>query len=144
MSVSYLTQGYSLKTSERLKSLIENAFYAWLISMPVDGSWLVVTASMENGSLVGETGWHDTLPLAARGIGEPWVTAAQILGLVCVWRSFYGTFLETSSFRTMDYLSKSREKDVENFVSTGIIVSCIATVEFLILHVLTEMNSLSQ
>ena len=99
---------------------------------------------MENGSLVGETGWHDTLPLAARGIGEPWVTAAQILGLVCVWRSFYGTFLETSSFRTMDYLSKSREKDVENFVSTGIIVSCIATVEFLILHVLTEMNSLSQ
>jgi len=112
--------------------------------MPVDASWLVVSASVENGSLVGEPGWHDSLPLAARGLGEPWVTAAQILGLVCVWRSFYATFLESSSFRTMDYLANSREKDVESFVSTGIIVSFIAIIEFLILHVLTEIDLISQ
>ena len=145
VAVSYLTEGYSLKTSERLKLMLENAFYSWLISMPVDASWLVVTASIENGSLVGDTGWYDTLPLAARGFGEPYTTAAQILGVVSIWRGFYGTFLETTSFRRMDYIRQSREKDVENFVSTGIIVSVIAVIEFVILHILTEMNtSISQ
>lgn len=146
VAVSFLTGGYSLKTSERLKLLIENAFYSWLISMPVDASWLVVTASIENGSLVGDVGWYDTLPLAARGIGEPWVTAAQILGLVCFWRSFYGTFLETTSFRSISSLRQSsREEDVEIFLSAAKIVSAIAVAEFLVLHVLAEMsNSASQ
>lgn len=141
VAVSFLTDGYSLRTSEKVKSLIENAFYSWLISMPVDASWLVLTAAIENGSLVGDIGWYDNLPLAARGIGEPWVTAAQILGLVCVWRSFYGTFLETASFRSLSSLRNAKENDAKNFVSTAITVSAIAIIEFIILHLLTKMNS---
>lgn len=48
-------------------------------------------------ALVGDQGWVDHLPLAARGPGEPFVTAAGVLGLMCMWRGFYCTHLDTWS-----------------------------------------------
>lgn len=52
----------------------------WLISMPVAAAQLVLLTAAEDGSLVGAEGFARALPLAASGPGEPFVTAAGVLG----------------------------------------------------------------
>lgn len=41
---------------------------------------LVLVTALEGRSLVGTEDWADALPLAASGVGEPFVTAAGVLG----------------------------------------------------------------
>lgn len=52
----------------------------WLISMPVAAAQLVLLTAAEDAALVGDEGWASRLPLAATGPGEPFVTAAGVLG----------------------------------------------------------------
>lgn len=65
----------------------------WLVSMPVACAQLVLCTAAENGALVGEEGWVTRLPLAASGPLEPFVTAASVLGVMSIWRSFYTIYL---------------------------------------------------
>ena len=52
----------------------------WLISMPVAAAQLVLLTAAEGEALVGDEGFASKLPLAATGAGEPFVTAAGVLG----------------------------------------------------------------
>lgn len=52
----------------------------WLVTMPVAAAQLVLLTAAEDGSLVGDEGFASALPLAASGPGEPFVTAAGVLG----------------------------------------------------------------
>lgn len=52
----------------------------WLISMPVAAAQLVLLTAAEDAALVGDEGFASALPLAATGPGEPFVTAAGVLG----------------------------------------------------------------
>ena len=55
----------------------------WLISMPVAAAQLVLLTAAEDVTLVGDEGFAaslSALPLAATGPGEPFVTAAGVLG----------------------------------------------------------------
>lgn len=52
----------------------------WLLAMPVAAAQLVLLTAAEDGALVGDEGWASALPLAASGPGEPFVTAAGVLG----------------------------------------------------------------
>jgi hypothetical protein len=45
-------------------------------------------------ALVGAEGWVSKLPLAASGPGEPFATAAGVLGVMAIWRAFYSTYLD--------------------------------------------------
>jgi len=49
----------------------------------------------ESQALVGDEGFAGVLPLAAAGPGEPLGTAAAVLGLMAMWRSFYAVYLDT-------------------------------------------------
>ncbi|KAI8104927.1 hypothetical protein M9435_000101 [Picochlorum sp. BPE23] len=71
--------------------------FVWLVSMPVDASWLVLVASQENGVLVGEQGWADTLPLAVSGLFEPWVSAVQIVVGLAIFEFIVIQFLSHQS-----------------------------------------------
>jgi hypothetical protein len=51
--------------------------------------------SAESQALIGDNGFADVLPLAAAGPGEPLGTAAAVLGLMAMWRSFYAVYLDT-------------------------------------------------
>lgn len=55
----------------------------WLISMPVAAAQLVLLTAAEDATLVGDEGFASVLPLAASGPGEPFVTAAGVLGEPC-------------------------------------------------------------
>lgn len=48
----------------------------------------------ESQALVTDNGFADVLPLAAAGPGEPLGTAAAVLGLMAMWRSFYAVYLD--------------------------------------------------
>ena len=52
----------------------------WFISMPVAAAQLVLLTAAEDFTLVGDEGFASALPLAASGPGEPFVTAAGVLG----------------------------------------------------------------
>lgn len=140
VAVSYVTGGYTVKTSQRVKSLIENGFISWFLSMPVDASWLVLVASRENNHFVMEDGWADHLPLAATGIGEPWVTAAQILGLICLWRSFYGACIGMNSFRVAPSMRRESDRDVQHVVETAKIIAVLMVAELLFLRYLAHIQ----
>lgn len=51
--------------------------------MPVAAAQLVLLTAAEDAALVGDEGFASALPLAASGPGEPFVTAAGVLGLMC-------------------------------------------------------------
>lgn len=51
--------------------------------------------------LVGSEGFAAALPLAASGPGEPFVTAAGVLGVMAMWRSFYCCFLDYWNFKSI-------------------------------------------
>lgn len=141
VAVSLLSGGYSLRTAERLHSLLKNMLFVWLVSMPVDASWLVLVASQENGVLVGEQGWADTLPLAVSGLFEPWVSAVQVCGVMGFWRAIYGTYLETVSFRTMRMYDK--EEDERNFESAVQIILGLVVFEFVVIQFLSKFHQSS-
>ena len=61
--------------------------------MPVAAAQLVLLTAAEDATLVGDEGFASALPLAASGPGEPFVTAAGVLGerglgacRACAWR----------------------------------------------------------
>ena len=51
-------------------------------SYQVAAAQLVISTAAESGSLIGDEGWVVSLPLAASGPGEPFATAAGVLGLM--------------------------------------------------------------
>lgn len=57
--------------------------------MPVAAAQLVLVTAAEDKALVGDFGFASALPLAASGPGEPFTTAAGVLGLMAIWRCFY-------------------------------------------------------
>lgn len=63
---------------------------------------------------------------AASGMGEPFVSAAGILGVMVIWRSFYAAFLDWSAFASFDWDSAQRELEAQRFVETLRVVTVIA------------------
>ena len=51
-----------------------------------------------------------------RRFGEPFVTAAGVLGLMAVWRSFYTVYLDFWNIRTLNGSSVNRYQDMCYFM----------------------------
>ena len=51
-----------------------------------------------------------------RRFGEPFVTAAGVLGLMAVWRSFYTVYLDFWNVRTLNGSSVNRYQDMSYFM----------------------------
>lgn len=75
-----LVGGYAADASADLNTAVSRTCRIWLASMPVCAAQLVLVTALEGRSLVGAEDWADVLPLAATGPGEPFVTAAGVLG----------------------------------------------------------------
>ena len=61
----------------------------------ITAALLLPLSPAESQALVGDNGFADVLPLAAHGPGEPLGTAAALLGLMAMWRSFYAVYLDS-------------------------------------------------
>jgi len=98
---------------------------------------LVIGVASENASFVGLEGWDDVLPLAARGIGEPWVSAAQLLGVSTGWRVIWYFFVDTSWFlRFPDRLNAYKEAERGVLEEAAKVAAGLALVSFVILRIL--------
>jgi hypothetical protein len=110
-TVSFLTGGYARSQSSSMSRLVENCAFVSFITCLMLASQLVIGVASENASFVGLSGWDEVLPLAARGIGEPWVTAAQIIGVTTGWRVIWYFFVDTSSFLKLGRLNAYKETE---------------------------------
>lgn len=112
---AFLTGGYRSDAASNLSTALQRTSLAWLASMPVAASQLVLLVAAEDKALVGTEDWAKALPLAASGPGEPFVTAAGVLGLMVAWRAFYTTYLDQTKFLSIDGARLDREADARHF-----------------------------
>eukprot|EP01025_Chloroclados_australasicus_P041675 TRINITY_DN44328_c0_g2_i2.p2 TRINITY_DN44328_c0_g2~~TRINITY_DN44328_c0_g2_i2.p2 ORF type:complete len:284 (+),score=19.77 TRINITY_DN44328_c0_g2_i2:84-854(+) len=114
--------GYSRELSRDLSTALKETFMVWLLCMPVVAAQLVLVTASEGRTLVGGDGFAQHLPLAATGVGEPFVTAAGVLGTMAIWRSFYVTYLDRFGFLKLNF-TKRRINETQAFTQTlGLIV----------------------
>eukprot|EP00892_Ulva_mutabilis_P011546 jgi/Ulvmu1/8764/UM048_0019.1 len=89
-------------SSQNMQQALMRACRTWLVSTPVMAAQLVLATAAENGSLVIDERFAEQLPLAASGVGEPFVSAAGILGIMAIWRTFYTGFMDWTFFLAYD------------------------------------------
>jgi hypothetical protein len=121
ISCCWISSGYRNNATSDLPTALARTCKTWLIAMPVAASQLVLLTAAEEGKWVGEEGWAaglDSLPLAASGPGEPFVTAAGVLGLMVLWRSYYTVYLDFTNFLSARGARLDRDKDAEHFVAS--------------------------
>lgn len=116
-----------------MQQALQKTCRTWITSTPVMAAQLVLATAAESGSLVLDDRFTEALPLvrplalslkssnmcvrtlivsvlqAATGVGEPFASAAGILGGMLVWRTFYTGFLDWSSFLSYNASSKSQD-----------------------------------
>jgi hypothetical protein len=94
--------------------------------MPIMAAQLVLVTAAESHSLIVDDHFALKLPLAASGVGEPFVSAAGILGVMSVWRTFYAGFMDWSFFLSLDTAHSSRtQKQMQAWWEAARIMSCI-------------------
>lgn len=114
----YLTGGYRYTATSDMRAAVSRTCFMWLVTMPVAAAQLVLLTAAEDVALVGDEGFAAALPLAASGPGEPFVTAAGVLGVMACWRAFYASYLDINSFRSMDAVRRDRQRDMETFADS--------------------------
>lgn len=95
---SLLVGGYRSNASADLATALSKVSQIWLISMPVAACQLLLLTAAEDRQLLevlpSGADLFAALPLAATGPGEPFATAAGVLGIMAIWRCFYAVFLD--------------------------------------------------
>jgi hypothetical protein len=115
LAVGLLVGAYRTDATSDVPTALFRASLTWLVSMPVAAAQLVLLTAAEGGVLVGGEGFASALPLAASGPGEPFVTAAGILGLMTVWRAYYTTYLDVFNWRNAAGKRLNRYDDMRHF-----------------------------
>ena len=139
VSVGWLLEAYTIDVSSSLQKSIESTCWIWIISMPITAAQLVLTTAVEDQSLVGTVDFATKVPLPSSGRLEPWITAAGILTVMLIWRSFYACYLDIWSFRGIRGFA-DKEKEQESFASTLKIVIGFVVVGCLVLHGLSSQD----
>ena len=137
IAAAMLSDAYSKDATSSVPTALARTSRTWIVAMPIAACQLVLLTAAEDGRLVGEDGWADLLPLAASGPGEPFVTAAGVLGLMAAWRSFYATFLDLSKFLSVEGSRYSREQDESHFWDAIKWATALAFTSCVVLHSLS-------
>lgn len=116
VGASLLVGGYKSNATSDLPTALARVSFTWLVSQPVAAAQLVLVTAAEGRSLVGATDFASVLPLAATGPGEPFATAAGVLGLMALWRAFYTVYLDFWNVRTSHGSPINRYQDMLHFV----------------------------
>ncbi|GAX79260.1 hypothetical protein CEUSTIGMA_g6700.t1 [Chlamydomonas eustigma] len=114
-----LVGGYCAAATNHLPGMLRRTSVTWLVSMPVASAQLVISTAAESQALVGDEGWYAKLPLAASGPGEPFTTAAGVLGVMVMWRAFYCTHLDPWSVESVKGVLRFREAVLMACVMAG-------------------------
>ncbi|KXZ56016.1 hypothetical protein GPECTOR_2g1568 [Gonium pectorale] len=94
VAAGLLFGAYKTSATSDLPTALRVASLTWLAAMPVAAAQLVLATAVESRTLVGTEDFASAMPLAASGIGEPFVTASGVLALMTLWRCVYALFRE--------------------------------------------------
>ncbi|KAL4526550.1 hypothetical protein Ndes2526A_g00995 [Nannochloris sp. 'desiccata'] len=126
-----LLGAYTNEASADVRSALVATCRVWIASMCIAAAQLVLVTAAEDGALVGTEGWGRALPLAASLPGEPFISAAQILGLMLIWRSFYAAYLDMSKFLKFGGARLDMEIEAQHFkdaLKTSVIIAAASCV----------------
>jgi len=126
-----LLGAYTNEASADVRSALVATCKVWIGSMCVVAAQLVLVTAAEDGALVGTESWGRALPLTASLPGEPFISAAQILGLMLVWRSFYAAYLDMSKFLEFGGARLDKEIEAQHFrdaLKTSIVIAAASCV----------------
>lgn len=139
IAASTLLGGYKRDATSSLPTALNLTMRVWLATMSIAAAQLVLATAAEDVALVATEGFATKLPLAASGPGEPFVTAAGVLGLMAIWRSFYATYFDFSVFLSIDGARSDRDrKNARHFQDALVAALVLAASSLVILHVLSS------
>lgn len=135
-----LLGAYATPAGASVKAALLTTSKTWIATVCVSAAQLILLTAAEDGALVGDfsQGFGRVLPLAASGPGEPFVTGAQILGLMAVWRAFYATYLDMSKFLSIEGARSMDDGDAaRHFQEALLAAGALAAGSCLLLHLIT-------
>jgi len=144
---SLLVGGYRNNATADLATALSKVSQIWLISMPVAACQLLLLTAAEDRQLLevlpsGADLFASALPLAASGPGEPFATAAGVLGIMAIWRCVYAVFLDYVNARQWGSFNGGldRIQDFDFFVDAlrsvfFLTIGCVIVIQFLAKHV---------
>jgi len=142
LGCAYLLGAYRRDATADIQTAAVRVVTTWVAAMPVTAAQLVLTTAAEDHALVGSAGWAAALPLAASGPGEPFTSAAGILGLMAIWRCFYTAYVDIWNFRTSSGARVDRDRDSavfeEALKAAGLLAICFSIAVVLLFHSVSE------
>ncbi|KAG2482973.1 hypothetical protein HYH03_018150 [Edaphochlamys debaryana] len=144
LAAGLMTGAYRTSSTSDLPSALRCASVTWLLAMPVAAAQLVIATAGESGVLVGDENWADSLPLAASGIGEPFVTASGVLALMTLWRCVYALYLDPFSARGLGFRRQQFMRELYSFREALLMATLMAGVGSVSLQVVQAIDSVTR
>lgn len=142
VGVALLLGAYQRESTSDIQTAAWRAFATWACAMPVAAAQLVLVTAAEDKALVGDFGFASVLPLAASGPGEPFTTAAGVLGLMAIWRCFYAAYIDIWNFRTPSGARVDRSRDgaifMEALRAAALLAGCFGAAVFIMFRSIDE------
>ncbi|GLC43830.1 hypothetical protein PLESTB_000912800 [Pleodorina starrii] len=142
VAAGLLVGAYATAATADLPSALRTASLTWLLAMPVAAAQLVLATAVESRSLVGDVDFASAMPLAASGIGEPFVTASGVLALMTLWRCVYALYLDPFGFKGLGFRRQQFMRELYSFREALLMVTLMAGVGSVSLQVVQALDSI--
>ncbi|GIL47553.1 hypothetical protein Vafri_4346 [Volvox africanus] len=142
VAAGLLVGAYRTSATVDLPSALRIASLTWLLAMPVAAAQLVLATAVESRALVGDVDFASAMPLAASGIGEPFVTASGVLALMTLWRCVYSLYLDPFGFKGLGFRRQQFLRELYSFREALVMVTLMAGIGSVSLQVVQALDSL--
>ncbi|PNW74747.1 hypothetical protein CHLRE_12g511800v5 [Chlamydomonas reinhardtii] len=141
VAAGLMVGAYRTAATSDLPAALRVASLTWLSAMPVAAAQLVIVTAVESRSLVGDTDWGTALPLAARGVGEPFVTATGMLALMILWRCVYSLYLDPFGLKGLGFRRQQFLRDLYSFREALLMATLMCAVGSISLQVVHALDT---
>ncbi|GIL70212.1 hypothetical protein Vretifemale_1060 [Volvox reticuliferus] len=126
VAAGLLVGAYRTSATVDLPSALRIASLTWLLAMPVAAAQLVLATAVESRALVGDVDFASAMPLAASGIGEPFVTASGVLALMTLWRCVYSLYLDPFGLKGLGFRRQQFLRELYSFREALLMITLMA------------------
>ncbi|PNH04979.1 hypothetical protein TSOC_008795 [Tetrabaena socialis] len=143
IAAGLLVGAYKTAATADLPTGLRVASMTWLLAMPVAAAQLVLATAVESRALVGDVDFASAMPLAASGVGEPFVTASGVLALMTLWRCVYALYLDPFGLKGLGFRRQQFLREVYSFREALLIAIMMAGVGSVSLQVAQALEEVA-
>ncbi|GFR44893.1 hypothetical protein Agub_g6237 [Astrephomene gubernaculifera] len=143
VAAGLLLGAYRTAATADLPAALRAACLTWLAAMPVAAAQLVLATAAESRALVGDADFASAVPLAASGLGEPFVSASGVLALMSLWRCVYALFLDPFGLKGLGFRREQFMRELYSFREALLVVCIIAGMGSMSLQVAQALDTLA-